>query len=178
MRGGARETEPGSAFLCLRAERAEAQVGAILVLGQALARKLGQRQADGKIAGRVDEPLVYPARQPPDILRRDAVEFGCRCCGVQAGPKALAATGASGDLQIATAAIKPRVTCPAGRVWMPLHGGHGPMRLIDLDDVLPDPWRTARQQDERERRELAALTRKPDGTPVGKPDDPLSWDRR
>jgi hypothetical protein len=27
------------------------------------------------------------------------------------------------------------------------------MRLIDLADVLPDPWRVAREQDERERRE-------------------------
>ena len=34
---------------------------------------------------------------------------------------------------------------------MPLHGAHGPMRLIDLDDVLPDPWRTARIQNEHER---------------------------
>jgi hypothetical protein len=47
---------------------------------------------------------------------------------------------------------------------MTLHGGHGPMRLIDLDNVLPDPWRVARAEDERhererqerERRELAA----------------------
>ena len=37
---------------------------------------------------------------------------------------------------------------------MPLHGGHEPMRLIDLANVLPDPWRTAREQEERERREL------------------------
>lgn len=34
-----------------------------------------------------------------------------------------------------------------------LHDGHGPMRLIDLGDVLPDPWRIAGAQDERERRE-------------------------
>jgi hypothetical protein len=38
---------------------------------------------------------------------------------------------------------------------MPLHGGYGPMRLIDLADVLPDPWKTAREQEERERRENA-----------------------
>jgi hypothetical protein len=36
---------------------------------------------------------------------------------------------------------------------MPLHGGHDPMRLIDLGDVLPDPWRVAREQEERERQE-------------------------
>jgi hypothetical protein len=62
--------------------------------------------------------------------------------------------------RVATA-LDPRVSGPA---WMPLHGGHGPMRLIDLDDVLPDPWRAARAEDERrererqerERRELAA----------------------
>jgi len=74
----------------------------------------------------------------------------------QTARKALAATGASLDLQIATAALDPRVTCPAcGPAWMPLHGGHGPMRLIDLADVLPDPWRLAREQEEREHRDEA-----------------------
>lgn len=38
---------------------------------------------------------------------------------------------------------------------MPLHGCHEPMRLIHLGDVLPDPWRLAREQEERERRENA-----------------------
>jgi hypothetical protein len=72
----------------------------------------------------------------------------------QTARKALAATAASLDLQIATAALDPRVTCPAcGPTWMPLHSRHGPMRLIDLGDVLPDPWRIAREQYERERRE-------------------------
>jgi hypothetical protein len=28
------------------------------------------------------------------------------------------------------------------------------MRLIDLSDALPDPWRTEREQHEHERREL------------------------
>jgi hypothetical protein len=37
---------------------------------------------------------------------------------------------------------------------MTLHGGHGPMRLIDLADV-PDLWKAAREQQERERRENA-----------------------
>ena len=60
----------------------------------------------------------------------------------QTARKALAATVASSALQIATAALDPRVTCPACEVaWMPLHGEYGPMPLIDLADVLPDPWR-------------------------------------
>jgi hypothetical protein len=72
----------------------------------------------------------------------------------QSARKALAATGTSHGIQIATAALDPSVTCPAcGPAWMPLHGGHDPMRLIDLDDVLPDPWRAAREEDERKRRE-------------------------
>jgi hypothetical protein len=72
----------------------------------------------------------------------------------QTARKALAATAASLDLQVATAALDPRATCPAcGPAWMPLHGRHGPMRLIDLGDVLPDPWRTEREQHQRERRE-------------------------
>lgn len=95
----------------------------------------------------------------------------------QSARTTLAATAASRDLQIATAALDPRVTCPAcGPVWMPLHGGHRPMRLIDLDNVLPDPWRTARKREraEQERREKFLLdlnqrsrqhgTREPDST--------------
>ena len=83
----------------------------------------------------------------------------------QTARAAMAATRASHDLQIATAALDPSQACPAcGPTWMTLHGGHGPMRLIDLDDVLPDPWRVARAEDERrererqerQRRELAA----------------------
>jgi hypothetical protein len=53
---------------------------------------------------------------------------------------------------------------------MPLHGGHGPMRLVGLDDVLPDPWRTARAADER--RGLAV--RQPDMLSDDEPDD-LLW---
>jgi hypothetical protein len=72
----------------------------------------------------------------------------------QTARKALVAATASLSLQIATAALDPRVTCPAcGPAWMPLHGGYGPMRLIDLADVLPDPWKAAREQEEREHRE-------------------------
>ena len=67
----------------------------------------------------------------------------------QTARKALATTRASLDLHIATAALDPRATCPAcAAAWMPLHGGHPPMRLIDLGNVLPDPWRTEREYDE------------------------------
>jgi hypothetical protein len=81
----------------------------------------------------------------------------------QTARKALTATRASRDLQIATAALDPRVTCPAcGPACMPLHGGHSPMRLIDLADVFPDPWRAARDQDERERCEEERREMDPD----------------
>jgi hypothetical protein len=73
----------------------------------------------------------------------------------QSARKALAATAASLDLQIATVALDPRVICPAcGPAWMPLHGGHAPMRLIDLGGVLPDPWRTEPEHDEQDPHEL------------------------
>jgi DNA-binding CsgD family transcriptional regulator len=74
----------------------------------------------------------------------------------QTARKALAATPASHDLHIATAALDPRATCPAcGPLWLPLQGGDTPMRLIDLGDALPDPWRTAeREQREQEDREM------------------------
>jgi DNA-binding CsgD family transcriptional regulator len=73
----------------------------------------------------------------------------------QTARKALAATGASLYLQVATAALDPRVTCPAcNPVWLPLHGGYAPMRLIDLDDVLPDPWRTEPEHHEQDQHEL------------------------
>jgi hypothetical protein len=92
----------------------------------------------------------------------------------QSARKALAATHASGALQIATAALDPSLTCPTcGPTWMTLDGGHGPMRLIDLDDVLPDPWRAAHAEDERrerERRELAA--RQHDTIPADELEDP------
>ncbi len=71
----------------------------------------------------------------------------------QSARKELTAASRDLQIQIATAARDPRVTCPAGGTpWMALHGTHSPMRLIDLTDVLPGPWRLAREQDERERR--------------------------
>jgi hypothetical protein len=70
----------------------------------------------------------------------------------QSARKALAAVRESHDLQIATAALDPALTCPACEpAWMTLHGSHGPMRLIDLDTVLPDPWRAARARQEQQR---------------------------
>ena len=56
---------------------------------------------------------------------------------------------------------------------MTLHGGHGPMRLIDLDTVLPDPWRTARAEDERKRRDQHQHDPAPP-LPDQEPDDP-AW---
>jgi Replication-relaxation len=60
------------------------------------------------------------------------------------------------DLRIATAAIDPRTTSPAGPVWLPLFGNMGrQVRLADLDLALPDPWQDYREQRARERREAA-----------------------
>ena len=62
----------------------------------------------------------------------------------------------SAAVRIATAAIDPYVTSPAGPVWLPLSGHPGgQVRLIDLDAALPDPWQDYRQQRARERREAA-----------------------
>jgi hypothetical protein len=117
-------------------------------------------QLAGKLPGHADlaRYLAYLAFRMPVLFcfptpRRE-----------QTARKALAAATASSIVQIATAALDPRVTCPAcGPAWMPLHGGHGPMRLIELDDVLPDPWRVARAQDERERRGREQRELDPDG---------------
>src|SRR5271157_2002472 len=52
----------------------------------------------------------------------------------QAARRALAATREIHALRIATAAIDPRVICPAGPVWLPLTGHTGgQVRLVDLD---------------------------------------------
>ena len=75
-----------------------------------------------------------------------------RVCREQGARKALTAARASRDLQVATAAQDPRANCPA---WMPPQGSCGPMRLIDLADMLPDPWRLALEQTGRPRRERA-----------------------
>jgi Replication-relaxation len=90
--------------------------------------------------------------------------------------RALASHPGASVLQIATAAFDPRVTCPAGPVWLPLRGWAGrPMRLIELDQVLPDPWRQARERDERERQErewYLAQARARQHSPGSYPSDP------
>jgi DNA-binding CsgD family transcriptional regulator len=108
-------------------------------------------QLTGKLTGYAEK-----ARMPSGLVFRMPVLF---CFPTprreQTARKALAATAASLDLQIATAALDPHLTCPACQTtWMPLHGRHPPMRLIDLSDALPDPWRTEREQHKHERREL------------------------
>jgi Replication-relaxation len=74
----------------------------------------------------------------------------------QAARRALAATRDSAAVRIATTAIDPGVTSPAGPVWLPLSGHTGgQVRLIDLDAALPDPWQHHRQLRARQRREAA-----------------------
>ena len=72
----------------------------------------------------------------------------------------LAATREAPALRIATVTIDPRTVNPAGPVWLPLpaHTGHQ-VPLIDLDDALPDPWHTYRQEQARKRREVAVNER-------------------
>ena len=74
----------------------------------------------------------------------------------QAARRALAATREAGGLRIATVALDPRLTSPAGPVWLPLTGpAGGQVRLIDLERALPDPWQDYREQRARDRREAA-----------------------
>jgi hypothetical protein len=72
----------------------------------------------------------------------------------QAARRALAATREAAGLRIATAALDPRLTSPAGPVWLPLGHVSGQVRLIGLG-ALPDPWLGYRQQRAHERREAA-----------------------
>jgi hypothetical protein len=71
----------------------------------------------------------------------------------QSARRALAGYEDAGKLRIATAAIDPRTTCPAGPVWLPLGEASGPVRLIDLAAVLPDPWQGYRDERARQRRQ-------------------------
>jgi len=71
----------------------------------------------------------------------------------QSARRALAGHPDAGKLRIATAAIDPRTTCPAGPVWLPLGQPSGPVRLIDLAAVMPDPWQDYRDERARQRRE-------------------------
>jgi hypothetical protein len=70
----------------------------------------------------------------------------------RAARRALAACRDSAAVRIATAAIDPYVTSPAGPVWLPLSGHQGrQVRLVDLDAALPDPWQDYRARRARER---------------------------
>jgi hypothetical protein len=65
----------------------------------------------------------------------------------QTARRALAASGHARALQVATAAFDPEHTSPAGPVWLPLTGQHErPMRLGEVGEVMPDPWRAASSQ--------------------------------
>lgn len=67
--------------------------------------------------------------------------------------RALAGHPDADKLRIATAALDPRATCPAGPVWLPLGQASGPARLIDLPTPLPDPWQGYRDEQARQRRQ-------------------------
>lgn len=72
----------------------------------------------------------------------------------QSAPRAMSASREAAELRIATTAIDPRVTSPAGPVWLPLPGHESlQARLIDLDDAIPDPWHQYRQERARQRHE-------------------------
>lgn len=71
----------------------------------------------------------------------------------QSARRALAGTGHAAGLRIATAAIDPAVTSPAGQVWMPLGTTLGQVRLIDVAAAIPDPWQAYRDDQARQHRE-------------------------
>jgi hypothetical protein len=74
----------------------------------------------------------------------------------QTARRALAATREAPALRIATAAIDPHRTSPAGPAWLPLlTSTASQVPLIDLDDAVPDPWLAYRQDQARKRREVA-----------------------
>jgi hypothetical protein len=60
----------------------------------------------------------------------------------QTARRGLAACADAAVLRIATAAIDPEQTSPAGPVWLPLAAWHttGQVALSALDAALPDPW--------------------------------------
>lgn len=70
----------------------------------------------------------------------------------QAARRAMAACRDAPALRIATTALDPRLTCPAGAVWLPLTGDHTrQVPLTGLDAAMPDPWAEFRQQQARHR---------------------------
>jgi hypothetical protein len=110
-----------------------------------LPRLAGKLDAYGHLAqglataGRICPPLLFCFPSP----RRE-----------QAARRALAGCGDAPALRIATAAIDPQATSPAGPVWLPLAGQHpSQMPLIDLDTAMPDPWQDYREDMARRRRE-------------------------
>jgi hypothetical protein len=79
----------------------------------------------------------------------------------QTARRALAAAREAPALRIATAALDPRTTSPAGPVWLPLLTRiASQVPLIDVDDAIPDPWHAYRQDQARKRREVAESERK------------------
>ena len=63
----------------------------------------------------------------------------------QTARSALATSPDAHRVRIATAALDPQVTCPAGPVWLPLSGPYGgQVRLVDLAAVMPDPFANER----------------------------------
>jgi hypothetical protein len=78
----------------------------------------------------------------------------------QTARRALAAVREAPALRVATAAIDPCIASPAGPVWLPLvTRTASQVRLIDLDDAIPDPWLAYRQEQARKRREVAERER-------------------
>lgn len=78
----------------------------------------------------------------------------------QTARRALAAAREAPALRIATAAVDPRLTSPAGPVWLPLlTSTESQVPLMDLDDAIPDPWDAYRQEQAGKRREAAERER-------------------
>ena len=74
----------------------------------------------------------------------------------QGARRALAAGRDAASLRIASTAADPRSVSLAGPVWLPLLGETSrQVRLIDLEEAMPDPWQDYREQQARERRERA-----------------------
>lgn len=76
----------------------------------------------------------------------------------QAARRALAACHDASALRIATTAINPEHTSPAGPVWLPLGrvgDSGGQVALPALDAALPDPWAQYRAEQEQARQQAA-----------------------
>jgi hypothetical protein len=82
----------------------------------------------------------------------------------QAARRALESCYDAPALRIATTAIDPQQTSPAGPVWLPLRSAHaaGQVALCALDAALPDPWHDYRAAQDRARQQ-ATQPREPPG---------------